>query len=1190
MEEAMFLKREKSSEMSKCLWVVAALVIILFATPTFCQKMKEPQHPLDFYSFSKDELNLTMHGKDYHSLGNEVSAAVVSDIEKLKSDSGNDWLVMIDRITGKPSLVEGGVPWIPGRGWNNNIKAQDIGVSDFQALNNQVPLEKVDEIAKEFLKKYPNLFNVDIDNLELAKDSSGPMLDYLYNVNYRFTYKGLPVENAWLNFHLNNGNMVLCGATYISDSIKALDPTPSISLDTAWDVVFGYIGEKLGFNDEITEPGRLIIVPMLTTKAYNGEYYEIGSGMEYKLVYVMGFRKESVTGTWEARVDAHTGELLSFKDTNAYGHIQGGVYKTDKNPTQTEVTMPFPYANYSGTTSFADINGDFSGTTGTCTMTGRTGSATIGVGGVKITDNCGSISLASDANGLIDFKTSTGTDCTTPGVGGAGNTHSARTQYWNVSQIKIKAYTYLSSNTWLRGLLTDKVNQTTLTCNAYWDGTNVNFFKSSTYCGNTGEIPGVSLHEWGHGMDANDGNGSSPDYGTGETYGDTTALLQTHQSCLGGGFFLSYNPGCGNPPSQGTSYHNCGGYGNCCTDCSGVRDVDYAKHTQSTTPATLTFAKACPTSTNYKGPCGREGHCESYVSTEANWDLAVRDLVTWGLDSTTAWQLFDKFWYASAPNRLAAFVCTADASTGTGNLFNQYRVVDDCDGNLSNGTPHASAIWNALHRHQIGNSSAVNTDNNCGCATLSTPSLSGSAGNASVTLSWSAISGATSYDIYRNETSCTSGFTKIGNTTSTSFTDSPLVNAVTYYYRIQALGVTGCPPSAMSNCLTLTPSGSSCAAPSSLTNNTAADLDACADTGVRITWTADPGNWGDNGSGTRTYNVLRNGTSIAGTLSYGTTQYTDTTGTNGTSYTYTVRYNNGCGLNATTTGVSATDNIGPGAPTISSVTDADACATSGVIITWGAASGATGYDLRVDGSTVVNNVTSPYTYTPGDNSSHNYEVMAKNASCAGSWSTAVAGTDANNAATPTILGDSSNLCPSVNVLLSTEAGMSSYQWYLEGSPIGGANAYQYTATTTGNYSVSYTNLSGCPGTSTPRYITITACPLPPEIAVGSNYTWTVTQTSQVMGWNSESTATGYRVYRGTKGQLPELLLNINQDFCTRYDGTDLSLDVTSDNPVAIDGTNRVVYYLIVAYNGSGEGPAGNATAGPRVVNTTGSCP
>jgi hypothetical protein len=92
-----------------------------------------------------------------------------------------------------------------------------------------------------------------------------------------------------------------------------------------------------------------------------------------------------------------------------------------------------------------------------------------------------------------------------------------------------------------------------------------------------------------------------------------------------------------------------------------------------------------------------------------------------------------------------------------------------------------------------------------------------------------------------------------------------------------------------------------------------------------------------------------------------------------------------------------------------------------------------------------------------------------------------------------------------------------------------------------------------------------------------------------MGWNSEPTATGYRVYRGTKGQLPNLV-NSNQDFCTRYDGTDLTLTVTSDDPAAIDTTYRVVYYLIVAYNAGGDGPAGNATSGPRTVNTTGDCP
>ena len=51
------------------------------------------------------------------------------------------------------------------------------------------------------------------------------------------------------------------------------------------------------------------------------------------------------------------------------------------------------------------------------------------------------------------------------------------------------------------------------------------------------------------------------------------------------------------------------------------------------------------------------------------------------------------------------------------------------------------------------------------------------------------------------------------------------------------------------------------------------------------------------------------------------------------------------------------------------------CDTSGQV----AATGATGYDLGVDGTTVVNDVTSPYTYVPGDTSSHSYEVRRSKA-------------------------------------------------------------------------------------------------------------------------------------------------------------------------------------------------------------------
>jgi hypothetical protein len=101
--------------------------------------------------------------------------------------------------------------------------------------------------------------------------------------------------------------------------------------------------------------------------------------------------------------------------------------------------------------------------------------------------------------------------------------------------------------------------------------------------------------------------------------------------------------------------------------------------------------------------------------------------------------------------------------------------------------------------------------------------------------------------------------------------------------------------------------GPVCNAPTGLTNNSAADASAQDDTGVLVSWSVDAANWNDGGSGTRTYDVLRDGTPIATGLAYGTTSYVDTTGVNGQSYTYSVRYKNGCGSTATTTGAQASD-------------------------------------------------------------------------------------------------------------------------------------------------------------------------------------------------------------------------------------------------------------------------------------------
>ncbi|OGF66333.1 MAG: hypothetical protein A2Y62_21470 [Candidatus Fischerbacteria bacterium RBG_13_37_8] len=99
-----------------------------------------------------------------------------------------------------------------------------------------------------------------------------------------------------------------------------------------------------------------------------------------------------------------------------------------------------------------------------------------------------------------------------------------------------------------------------------------------------------------------------------------------------------------------------------------------------------------------------------------------------------------------------------------------------------------------------------------------------------------------------------------------------------------------------------------CNIPQGLFNNTAADIDPCSDTGVTITWEQDPGDWGDSGIGTRTYDVIRDGITIT-TLAYATTIYNDATGMNDTAYTYRIKYNNGCGISSITTGAQAADYV-----------------------------------------------------------------------------------------------------------------------------------------------------------------------------------------------------------------------------------------------------------------------------------------
>src|SRR5213082_2294484 len=102
------------------------------------------------------------------------------------------------------------------------------------------------------------------------------------------------------------------------------------------------------------------------------------------------------------------------------------------------------------------------------------------------------------------------------------------------------------------------------------------------------------------------------------------------------------------------------------------------------------------------------------------------------------------------------------------------------DSGLTNGTTYyyvAQAVNSAGTSSNSNQASATPV-----CSLPGVPSgLSATPGNAQVSLSWAAASGATSYNVKRSTTSGT-GYGTIANATGTSYTNSGLTNGTTYYY------------------------------------------------------------------------------------------------------------------------------------------------------------------------------------------------------------------------------------------------------------------------------------------------------------------------------------------------------------------------------------------------------------------------
>jgi len=432
--------------------------------------------------------------------------------------------------------------------------------------------------------------------------------------------------------------------------------------------------------------------------------------------------------------------------------------------------------------------------------------------------------------------------------------------------------------------------------------------------------------------------------------------------------------------------------------------------------------------------------------------------------------------------------------------------------------------------------------------------ISNSAASGKPMLTWNAVEGATSYRIYRS-TSKGSGYSLLGTTTATSYTNTGAKAGTTYYYRVKAVNDAGLSP--YSNIV----SGQV----KSVTPKPAAPVvkigHSAASGKPMLTWNAV--------SGATSYKVYRatsqNGAySLLGSVTV--TSYTNTGAKDGVTYYYKVTAVNDSGESAYSNIVSGQNKAVTPKPSAPVVKIGHSASSGKPMLTWNAVSGATSYKVYRATSqngtySLLGTVTATSYTNTGAKAGTTYYYKVKAVSSAGesAYSNIVSGK--SKAVTP------KPSAPVVKIDHSATSGKPMLTW----NAVDGAASYRvYRATAkNGAYSVinttkalTYTNTGAALGTTyyykvealnaagkSLGFSAVVEGKVAPVLAVG----YSSVSGKPQLTWKAIPGATEYQVYRST--QQNSGYTKINTTTSTSYVNTGAK-------------ANTTYYYRIVAVKGT----------------------
>jgi hypothetical protein len=476
----------------------------------------------------------------------------------------------------------------------------------------------IKSVSDDFIDEYSGLLGVDPSDLRLQTAGFRGRMWYVIYDRY---YNGLPVYNAMvrLTYH-SNGNLVSCGSdTY--PGIK-LDTTPQISETQAVDIVRREVGST-SFEDKVLNT-RLLVLPL-----------EIGNEYSVHLAWEIEFYTVGPLARWFMYVDAHDGEVLMYWDAIAYaftGNVNGDVQLNGAY--DNFVNLPFKdlTVNAGGHGSdVTDVNGNYSiSGSGSATITAQLSGPFVNVDRW----DGGDASFSSSSSGSLNIDW---TSISQP---------QERDAYYHT----IVVHDYIKyvdpSFTGMDFQLPCSINVAG-SCNAYWDGSSINFYAAGGGCPNIAQMPTVVYHEYGHGITENFYYPVNLPYwdetgGMHEGWSDFIANCITDQ------------------PLEGRGWSGPG-----------------------------TYLRSSDNTAQYPGSgCGGEPHCMGDILVGALWDMRVNLVNTHG---NSIKPYVDSLWHYARYAKPLTYL----------DYLWELLLYDDDNGNPLDGTPNYYDICDGFAQHNM---------------------------------------------------------------------------------------------------------------------------------------------------------------------------------------------------------------------------------------------------------------------------------------------------------------------------------------------------------------------------------------------------------------------------------------------------------------------------------------------------------